>query len=101
MATISFYSIFAVFCLSWAFFALSTATLLSSLTGGHPRTAYWSRIFGGLGFVFLAVSGAAATPYLENGARFTTPLLALAFMLYGGWLIVLGVRARRTALKRN
>ena len=99
MVTICFYITLAIFCLSALFFALSTATMLSSLTGGHPKTAYWSRIFGGLGFGFLAMSGLVATPYLDGVARFSTPLIAVAFMLYGAWLFILGVRARRCALK--
>ncbi|MBI4533697.1 MAG: hypothetical protein HY711_07090 [Candidatus Melainabacteria bacterium] len=101
MATISFYVMLTTFCLAAVFFAMSTATLLSSLTGGHPRTVYWSRIFGGLGFVFFAVSGLLASPYLAGNARFTTPLLAAAFMVYGVWMLILGVRTRRTALKRK
>lgn len=90
----------AVFFLAFIFFALGSATLLSSVTGGHERTKYWTRIFSGLGFVFLAVSGYIAIPFLPGNSHVSTFIMASAFVLFGFWMIYLGLKIRRCVLSK-
>ena len=101
MDTVISYLMLSLISLSFICFALGTAARLSSWTGGHKRTSYWSHIFSGIGFLLFAVSGFCATPYLEGSARWITPVAGVLMALLGVFLTRMGLFLRREALKSS
>lgn len=95
MGNFNAYMMLSLFAASFLFFALGTATRLSSWTGGHKRTHWWSLIFSGTGFICLSAAGLASSAFISG---WTTPLLAVFMALFGGWQLVLGLKTRRAAL---
>ena len=99
METLMVYLMLSLFMLAFLGFALGTATRLSSWTGGHKRTNYWSMIFTGLGFLSLAAAGLMSTPYLAGSMRIFTPLCALFLGAAGFFILRLGLGIRKASLK--
>ena len=97
MSTAVAYLMLALMLLAFLLFALSTATFLSSRTGGHKRTAWWSQIFGGAGFIVFAANGLVSVPFLETGNAILTAVISVAFALLGRYLLTTGLKAKRQA----
>lgn len=79
------------------FFALGCAGVISSKTGGHPRTNYWNKIFSGLGYLSLTLQGALVMPYLSGMSLGLTLVTSIAFALFGLFLFNWGLKLRKAA----
>ena len=79
------------------FFALGCAGVISSKTGGHPRTNYWNKIFSGLGYLSLTLQGALIMPYLSGMSLVLTLVTGIAFALFGLFLLNWGLKLRKQA----
>ncbi|MCC7527982.1 MAG: hypothetical protein IT342_05630 [Candidatus Melainabacteria bacterium] len=79
------------------FFALGCAGVISSKTGGHPRTNYWNKIFSGLGYLFLTLQSALIMPYLSGVPLVLTLITGIAFALFGIFLFNWGLKLRKAA----
>ncbi|MCC6979717.1 MAG: hypothetical protein IT343_15470 [Candidatus Melainabacteria bacterium] len=82
-------------------FAMGCATVISSKTGGHPRTQYWNKIFSGLGYICLAGQGALAVPYLVGSSIWITGILSFAFALFGLFMLYWGLKQRQFAKSKK
>jgi len=78
-------------------FALGCATVISSMRGGHQRTAYWNKIFSGLGYLALTVQGALIMPHLVGSSLILTLVTSIAFALLGLYLLGWGLKLRKAA----
>lgn len=81
--------------LALIFFALGTASVISMKTGGHPRTAYWNKIFSGIGYLLLAAQGAVIAPYLAGAQMAGTLFVTVVFALLGFGLLLWGIKLRK------
>lgn len=75
---------------------LGIASWISSLTGGHERTTYWSKIFAGIAYCGLGLSGFLSLAYLDE-RQFLSGILSALFFLMGAWLLRTGMRLRSAA----
>lgn len=78
-------------------FAMGCATVISSKTGGHPRTRYWNKIFSGLGYLCLSLQGGLAMPYLAGGSLVMTLVVSIAFAGFGLFMLNWGLKLRKHA----
>jgi hypothetical protein len=85
--------------LTLGFALLGIATSFSTMTGGHARTAWWSKIFAGLAFLMLGLLGFISAPYLTGTQHYTTYALAFGIALLGSFLLRWGIGLRSRALK--
>lgn len=83
------------------FFALGTATVISSKTGGHPRTVYWNKIFSGIGYLLLGVQGIVVSPYLEGLKMAVTIAIAGIFAVFGILLFAWGLNQKKNKTKTS
>lgn len=95
--SLSLYLFLAPLVLACLFFALGCAAVISSKTGGHPRTNYWNKIFSGLGYLLFTVQGALIMPYLASGQRFLILGASIVFALLGLFLLSWGLKLRKAA----
>ena len=93
--SISIYLFMAPLFLALLFFALGCAAVISSKTGGHPRTQYWNKIFSGLGYLSLTVQGALVMPFLSGMQLVLTLITGIAFALFGLVLLSWGLKMRK------
>ncbi len=78
-------------------FALGAAAVISSKTGGHPRTNYWNKIFSGLGYLCLTGQGALVMPYIHGLSLVLTLVTSAAFALFGLFMLSWGLKMRKEA----
>ena len=79
---------------------LGLASWFSSLTGGHPRTHYWSKLFAGVAYIALGVDGVLASAFLTDN-QLGSYLLAWAFLVMGCFVLRSGFRLRKQALSQK
>ncbi len=79
---------------------LALASWFSSLTGGHPRTRYWSKLFAGVAYIALGLDGILASSFLADN-QFCSYLLAWVFLIMGGLVFRSGVLLRKQALSQK
>lgn len=79
---------------------LGLACWFSSLTGGHPRTVHWAKLFAGVSYICLGLDGTLASSFVTDN-RLITYLLSWAFLIMGGFVFRSGWRLRRKALGRD
>lgn len=97
MSLTAYYLLMAPLFIAWLFFALGSASVISSNSGGHPRTNYWNKIFSGLGYLTLTFQVALVMPYLEGMKLVLTLIAGIAFALFGLFLFNWGLKQRRAA----
>jgi len=95
--SLSLYLFMAPLFFACVLFALGCATVISSKTGGHPRTNYWNKIFSGLGYLSLTAQGALIMPYLHGSQLAIILVTGIAFALLGLFLLNWGLRMRKAA----
>ncbi len=95
IVSISIYLFMAPLVIALVLFALGSAAVISSKTGGHPRTNYWNKIFSGLGYLCLTVQGALVMPFLSGMQLLLTLVTGIAFALFGLFLLSWGLKVRK------
>src|SRR5437868_13669835 len=80
------------------FALLGAGSSFSTLTGGHPRTAWWSKIFAGVAWLLLGLLGLLASPYLSGFQKTSTLILSILIGALGYFLLKVGIRLRRAPL---
>ncbi len=95
--SLTLYLFMAPLFLACLLFALGCATVISSKRGGHPRTIYWNKIFSGLGYLSLTLQSALAMPYLQGMQLVATLIVAIAFALFGLFMLNWGLKLRKAA----
>jgi hypothetical protein len=76
---------------------LALSAWLANLTGGGDRkTSYSSKLFAGVAYVSLGLSGIVASAYVDEN-RLLTYLLSWAFLIMGGFVFRSGWRERRSS----
>jgi hypothetical protein len=98
MSDLPVYIMLGLMGLTLLFALLAIATRLSAMTGGNPRTAYWSNILAGITFLLLSTSGLICIPYLEEN-KILVPVLSIGFGALGMYLLSTGIKTRREALR--
>jgi len=91
------YLLLAPLCAACLLFAMGCATVISSKTGGHPRTNYWNKIFSGLGYLCLTGQGALVMPYLSGMSLVFNLIVSIAFALFGLFMLNWGLKMRKHA----
>ncbi len=76
---------------------LGLAAWMSSLTGGHPRTHHWAKLFAGVSYICLGLDGIVASSFVPDN-RLVTYLLSWAFLIMGGFVFRSGWRLRKQNL---
>ncbi|MDZ4833725.1 MAG: hypothetical protein SGJ27_08080 [Candidatus Melainabacteria bacterium] len=79
---------------------LGLATWGSSLTGGHPKTVCWAKLFAGVSWVAFGLDGILASAFISDNRLFTY-LISWAFLLMGGFVFRSGWRLRKAALAQK
>jgi uncharacterized membrane protein YhaH (DUF805 family) len=87
--------------LTLVFALLGIATSFSTMTGGHRRTFWWSKIFAGLAFLMLGLLGFMSAPSLTGTQHYLTYVLAFGIATLGSILLRWGIGIRRRELNSS
>lgn len=73
---------------------VSIGAFMHSFAGGNKRSFIAYKLFGGIAYTLLGFSGLVINRMLEGAQSFYIPVLAVAFILLGIWMVRGAAKAR-------